>query len=365
MAEIVEVILRFVLMLLNVGSEDRKRRSKTAEIQKAEEERRERIRTAPESEAQREIRRTKQREKNIEGARLWEEKLAKSAILLAAIAKDKADKATARETKKKEAEIRRVRAEERRLQEEDSRQRNEVELRKWLFGKMESQPITDEDMTAILGEIQSRPSIYKHKVKNAPRKLLTNLIEAIQIFNPVYQYGEHTSLPARIQYLKDLVRNDQAKAERYCGSYGLPNDGRGVEGKTGTDVPRPSQYVRHALEEISGRSPVLCEHFEDRKDWLDRKNGFLFNSIWDFVMAMAHSENEAIWLEASKQWNRREIMDEFLRRKHNKPDNAHEIRVREMKQQVLDECLRKNDPQTESLVEPRTVPEEEAKKIIR
>jgi hypothetical protein len=163
---------------------------------------------------------------------------------------------------------------------------------------------SSELVTEIEAAIEMSPIRVPRVNRKPPKKFADNFTIAVQVLDPFYtpfKFLGATAWVDRIDYFKALVRDNELRATQYVGSFGLPNDGRNIEGKIASDVPRPIQYVRAALEEIKGR-PLIYEVYDVPIDYRDRKNGFTFASIWEFVLAKVYYDRDDLWLSAAKRW---------------------------------------------------------------
>ncbi len=140
-----------------------------------------------------------------------------------------------------------------------------------------------------------------------------DLAETGRIFDPSYNPFNKEEVPTpeiMIKSFKDLVMQNRERALVEVGTYGLPNDGRMIEGKIGSDTPRPYQFIRAVLEEQDGRE-LKYEVFDNREDFRNAVNGKLFLNVWDYLLSY-YQGYEFLFQEAKSRWRKyRGLIDEL------------------------------------------------------
>lgn len=97
-----------------------------------------------------------------------------------------------------------------------------------------------------------------------------------------------------------LVKASCEKAKELVGFRGLPNDCRLIEGKTGKDCTSELQYIQAALSEPES---IRYEVFHNKRDFLDKVNGSLFLSVWDWTASLYDDEkSKKLRSDALSRW---------------------------------------------------------------
>jgi len=190
---------------------------------------------------------------------------------------------------------------------------------------------TDEQILDLLLEPQVVTNTAKdvlqiqlampRKRKKPVAKFLESFTDAVRVFDPHFSYNDFGSWAERINHFRELVKNNHLRATQFVLGFGAPNDGRSVEGKTADDVPRPTQYIRARLDEIEIGEPLEYEIFDNRHDCMNKTKGFMFRSIWEYMLAKVSFDNperwNVLWKEAATEWYR--YRRDMIQRRSRKP----------------------------------------------
>ncbi len=134
--------------------------------------------------------------------------------------------------------------------------------------------------------------------------------QLVRAYNKISQNPTNTSsrqvksvddVKALIANFIQAVRKNRKVAKSIVGNYSAPNDCRLVEGKTACDHTNAKQFIRAALDEISGVT-LRYETFPTVKDRTNIMNGSLYLSVWDLMLG--YFDGGAIDAAAAERWLR-------------------------------------------------------------